>query len=212
LWDFCLHVRAIFSVARRVSPAGLNVSTADWAPDGRQLALRVTDTTSINDYFYHSRVVLFDVASRAVMPTALAHVAEGPKWSPDGKSLLASEIRQPGFIGLAPRILDIVHDRVTPIADSHPGLLTQVRWASDGHAILALSFERTRSRLVRIDPRTGHVAELAQLVSVISAQSSGFKLASLQFLSGLRPTKQTHEPPQVKSSLLTWRHSCRASN
>jgi dipeptidyl aminopeptidase/acylaminoacyl peptidase len=147
--------------ARQVSPDGVNVGAMDWSPDGTRLALSVTSTTSINDFFYHSRLVVLDAATGAIGPTLYDHVAEGPKWSPDGKSLLIDEILTPGFIGLAPRIVDAGSGKVTKLADTHPGLLTQVRWAPDGRSVLALSFEQTRSKLVRIDPRTGRIVPLA---------------------------------------------------
>jgi dipeptidyl aminopeptidase/acylaminoacyl peptidase len=149
----------------------LNVAGADWSPDGKRLALRVTDTSWINDYFYHSRVALYDIATATLTPTPLDHVGEGPKWSPDGRSILTEEILQPGFIGLAPRVLDVASGRVTRVADAHPGLLTQVRWAADGRSILALSFERTRSKLVRIGLR-GDVATLA----AIDGEAAGFTI------------------------------------
>ncbi|WP_419826110.1 alpha/beta fold hydrolase [Sphingomonas sp.] len=147
--------------AHRLSPADLNVEAIDWSPDGRTLALRVTGSTSINDAFYHSRAVIIDAATGAVGPTIYDHVAEGPRWSPDGRALLVDEILSPGFIGLAPRVIDVASRRVERLGDDHPGLLTQLRWAPDGHSVLALSFERTRSKLVRIDRRSGAVSPLA---------------------------------------------------
>ncbi len=149
--------------ARPVSPATINVSAMSWSPDGRRMALRVVDSASINDHFYHSRLVLFDPATGAIGATLLDHAGEGPKWSPDGKAILGAEILSPGFIGLAPRVYDLAAGRLVRLADDHPGLLTQLRWAPDSRSILALSFERTRSKLVRIDRRDGRVTPIAAL-------------------------------------------------
>ena len=149
--------------ARRVSPDGLNVSAIDWSPDGKRLALAVADTTRINDLFYHSRLVLIDPATGVVGKPLFENVEEGPKWSPDGRSLLVDEILTPGYISLAPRVIDVASGRVTKLADTWPGLLTQVRWAPDGRSVLALSFEQTRSRLVRIDPAAGAVTPITAL-------------------------------------------------
>lgn len=147
--------------ARRVSPDGVNVSAMDWSPDGRRLAVRIADTPSINDYFYHSRIALLDPATGALGPTLLDHVAAGPFWSPDGNSILAEEVLTPGFIGLAPRIYRLATGRIDRFGDAHPGLLTSVTWAPDGKRVLALSFERTRSNLVRLDPAGDSVEQLA---------------------------------------------------
>ncbi len=147
--------------ARRLSPDGVNVVAMDWSPDGRRLALKITSSPGVNDLFYHSRLVLIDAVSGAISKPLFEPVAEGPKWSPDGRSILVEEILTPGFIGLAPRIIDVASARVTRLADAWPGLLTKVRWAPDGRSVLALSFERTRSRLVRVDPRGGGVSPIA---------------------------------------------------
>lgn len=149
-------------VARRVSPADVSISAIDWSPDGRRLAVRTTDTTRINDYFYHSRIALLDPATGTLGPALIDHAAEGPLWSPDGKALLASVIRTPGFIGLGVRVHDLATGRTDAVADDHPGLLSQIRWSADGSSILALSFEATRSAVVRLT-RAGRVTPLAAL-------------------------------------------------
>ena len=136
--------------ARRVSPAEVNVSAMDWSPDGRHLAIRIADTPGINDFFYHSRIVLLDPATGAIGKTLLDHAAEGPFWSPDGTSILGEAIRMPGFIGLGVRVCNVATGKVTALADDYPGLLTNVRWSADGKSVLALSFERTRSKIVSI--------------------------------------------------------------
>ena len=157
-------------VARRVSPDGVDVGAMDWSPDGRRLAVRIVATTSINDFFYHSRVAILDPATGAIGQPLSDHVADGPKWSPDGRALLVDQISMPGYIGLTPRVIDVASGAVTKLADTYPGLLSELRWAPDGRSILALSFEQTRSKLVRIDPRGGRVTPIAAL----DGEASGF--------------------------------------
>ncbi len=142
--------------ARPITAPGLNVLALAWAPDGRRLALRVTDTARINDVFYHARLVEVDAASGRLGPVLLDHAAEEPSYAPDGHRLVVEEILSPGFIGLAPRVIDTASGAVMRLADAYPGLITAARWMPDG-SITALSFEQTRSRLVRIDPIGGKV-------------------------------------------------------
>jgi dipeptidyl aminopeptidase/acylaminoacyl peptidase len=149
--------------ARRISPDGVNVGAMDWSPDGTRIAVTTTASTSINDFFYHSKLAILDVASGKLGAPLFDHVAGGPKWSPDGRSIALDEILTPGFIGVAPRVIDVASGRVTRLADNHPGMLTELAWARDGRGLLALSFERTRSRLVRIDPRGGQVTPIIGL-------------------------------------------------
>ncbi|GAA0316671.1 S9 family peptidase [Sphingomonas oligophenolica] len=150
----------------------LNIGSASWAPDGKRLALNVTDTVSINEYFYHSRVVLFDLTTGAVTPTPLDNVAGPTDWSPDGRTILSEEILQPGFIGLAPRLLDIASGKVTRIAADYPGLLSDTHWSPDGRSILALSFERTRSKLVRLS-----IDGKASPVAAFDGEAAGYSVS-----------------------------------
>lgn len=147
--------------ARRVSPDGVNISALGWSPDGRMLAVRATDTSAINDYFYHSRIALLDPATGKLGPALIEHAASEPRWSPDGRKVMGLTIRTLGFIGTGLRVHDIASGRTDAIADDHPGLITNPLWAPDGRSILALSFEKTRSHVVRISP--GAFSEVAAL-------------------------------------------------
>jgi dipeptidyl aminopeptidase/acylaminoacyl peptidase len=176
LWVLDLATR----VARRVSPDGMTVSGLDWSPDGTRLALRVADANGINDFFYHSRVVLFDPGNGRVGATLIDHVADDPKWSPDGRRILAEQIRTPGFIGLVPVVHDVASGRATELAADHPGLVTDARWSPDGRSIVALSFEHTRSYLVRIAIEGGTVTRLASFdgqATSLSLSRDGRRLA-----------------------------------
>lgn len=213
-------------VARRVSPEGVNVSAADWAPDGRRMALRIADSTWINDYFYHSRLVLFDPASGQIGKTVLDHAAEGPFWSADGKSILGEVIRLPGFIGLGLRICDVRTGAVETLADDHPGFLSNVRWAADGKSLLVLSFQKTRSVIVRVDRQKGTVAPVATLDgasgdfdvshdgrTIVAAVSSPDRPADVWTIAGGKSRVITQINRQVadwklgKVSEISWRNS-----
>lgn len=156
LWILDLATRSV----RRVSPDAVNVSAMDWSPDGRRLAVRVADTDGINDFFYHSRIAILDPATGRLGAALVEHASQGPKWSPDGRSILTSQILTPGFIGVSPRIYHLDTGRTDRIADGYPGLLSDLSWSPDGGSVMALSFERTRSKLVQIDA-AGRVAALA---------------------------------------------------
>ncbi|WFS03569.1 S9 family peptidase [Rhizobium tumorigenes] len=150
--------------ARPVSPETVNVSKMAWSPDGKRMAVRVADTSAINDHFYHSRITTFDLQNGTLGKTLIEHAAEGPLWAPDGTAILASEILTPGFIGMAPRVYSFATNTLIKLADDHAGLLTRLQWAADSRSILALSFEETQSRLVRIAATgNGRVTRLATL-------------------------------------------------
>ena len=86
----------------------------------------------------------------------------------------------PDFIGVAPRVVDVATGQVTKLADAYPGELTAIHWAPDSRALLALSFEQTRSKLVRIDPRDGHVTPVVAFdgeASGLTASHDGGRFA-----------------------------------
>ena len=212
--------------ARRVSPEGVNVSAMDWAPDGKRMAIRIADTPGINDYFYHSRIVLFDPGSGTIGKTVLEHAAEGPLWSPDGKTVLGEAIRLPGFIGLGVRLYDVSSGTSQALADDYPGLFTKVRWSADGKSILSLSFEKTRTSIVRLDPRGGGVATIAALdgesddfdisrdgKALAVALSSPGRPADVWMISGGKARPITQVNPEVarwklgKVEQISWQNS-----
>jgi dipeptidyl aminopeptidase/acylaminoacyl peptidase len=212
--------------ARRVSPPRVNVSAMDWAPDGRRMAIRIADTPGINDFFYHSRIVLLDPATGAIGKTVLDHAAEGASWSPDGKAILGEAIRLPGFISLGVRVYDVASGASRVVADDYPGLFTKVRWLPDGKALLALSFEKTRTSIVRIDSESGAVATIAALdgesddfdmsrdgKAMAAALSSPDRPADVWAVTGGKARPITRINPQVadwklgKVEQVSWRNS-----
>ncbi|MFT4251781.1 MAG: S9 family peptidase [Caulobacter sp.] len=143
---------------RRIAVEGRNIAEARWSPDGRRLSARVADSTGLNDYFYHSDVVIIDAATGAAR--TLLREASGPgDWSPDGKRLAFVQLREQ-YIGLRAWIVDVDGDRRLKVGEDHPGHLTRLEWAKDGRSLLAQSFEKTRSKLVRIDARDGRISTL----------------------------------------------------
>lgn len=150
--------------ARRISPEGLNVSAVDWGPDGRTLALTVAPTPDINDFFYHSRIVLIPREGGQISETGMESAAGAPHWSPDGRKIVYQEILKTGTprhlrggISVALRIYDAASHKITRIGDDYRGLISEPHWTADSRGLNATSFEATRSRLVKIDAASGAI-------------------------------------------------------
>ncbi|MBT0669322.1 S9 family peptidase [Novosphingobium profundi] len=148
--------------ARRVSPEGVTISQLAWSPDGTRIAVRTTDKTDINTYFYFGNVALLDPATGALGKTLIAHSEGEIHFSPDGTKILSGILRTPGFIGLGVRVHDLASGETHALADDYAGLFTHMTWTRDGKAILATTFEKTRSHIVRL-ALDGTVTTLADL-------------------------------------------------
>lgn len=111
---------------RRIAIEGRNIADVRWSPDGKRLAARVADTTGLNDYFYHSDVVVIDAATGAAR--IVFEEASGPgEWSPDGKRLAFIQLREQ-YIGLRAWIIDVDSDKRLRIGEDHPGHIRRLDW------------------------------------------------------------------------------------
>jgi dipeptidyl aminopeptidase/acylaminoacyl peptidase len=188
--------------ARRIAIEGRNIADARWSPDGKRLAARVSDSTGLNDYFYHSDVVIIDAATGAAR--TVFREASGPgEWSPDGKRLAFAQLREQ-YIGLRAWIIDVDGDHRLRIGEDHPGYLNHLEWAADGRSLLAQSFENTRTKLVRIDATDGRIKTLLAFDGRLTGFSAeGGRVA----MAGDTPTRPEDvwlwKPGQVAAEPLT---------
>lgn len=156
------------TAARAVTPPGLQVHDLAWAPGGRSLALRVSDGTTLNDYWYDSRVVLVDATDGAILDTVSARASAHPlQFSPDGSRLLYGELGRDGMIATI-----FVHDlddgdlragaeRVA-LAQDWPGTLWLARWR-DNATVIGEGQRGVRGAFLRIDAATGQATEFASV-------------------------------------------------
>ncbi|WP_375214492.1 TolB family protein, partial [Aquabacterium sp.] len=170
---------------RRIAIEGRNIADVRWSPDGKRLAARVADTTGLNDYFYHSDVVVIDAATGAAR--IVFEEASGPgEWSPDGKRLAFIQLREQ-YIGLRAWIIDVDSDKRLRIGEDHPGHIRRLDWAPDGRSLLAQSFENTRTKLVRIDAKDGRISTVLAFDGRLSGFSVEGKRVALAADTPTRP-------------------------
>lgn len=146
---------------RVLTPPGMQVHDLAWSPDGRTLALRVSDGTTLNDYWYRSRVMLFDADNGApgpvLEPRASAHALQ---WSPDGTRLLYGHLGEHGMVAdITVHAIDSGH-RVVLGADWN-GTLWRARWQDD-RSVVGLGQRGVRGTFLRLDAATGGWKEVAR--------------------------------------------------
>lgn len=168
LWLLDPQTRAL----RALSPPGLQVLDAAWSPDGRQFALRVADTPTINDYWYRSRIVLLDADTGALGRTVFARAAARDlAWSPDGRRLLYGELH-PHAMSADAIVETLADGRRVRLARDWPGTLRGLRWQDDD-TLVALGIRGVRAEFLRIDARDGAATAFAS----VQTASGGFERA-----------------------------------
>lgn len=148
--------------ARALTPAGMQVQEAAWSPDGRRLALRISSGTTLNDYWYRSRVVLVDATDGTPLRTLCERASAAPLlWSPDGSRLLYGQLGEHGMTATL-FVHALAEDRRVALAADWPGTLWGARWQDDTQ-LIGQGQRGVRAEFLRIDPGTGLWSKLADV-------------------------------------------------
>lgn len=144
-----------------LTPAGLQVQDVAWSPDGKQLAARVSDGTTLNDYWYRSRVVLLDLQTGAQQRVLEPRASAFPlQWSPDSKRLLYGQLGANGMTAM-PMVHEIESGRVVALGGDWPGTLWLVRWQDD-QTLIGEGQRGVRGAFLTLDAGSGKWQEFAQ--------------------------------------------------
>lgn len=146
---------------RALTAPDLQVHDLAWSPDGRSLAMRVSRGTTLNDYWYRSRVVLVDADTGELAKELEAHASAHPlQWSPDGTRLLYGHLGEYGMVADV-TVHDFGRDRKTVLAPGWNGTLWLARWQDD-RSLLGLGQRGVRGAFLRLDATTGQGREVAR--------------------------------------------------
>ena len=147
--------------ARALTPVGVQVQDVALSPDGKQLAARLSSGTTLNDYWYRSRVVLLDMRSGAVQTTLESRASAFPlQWSPDSQRLLYGRLGDNGMTA-TPIIHTLANNTILPLGGDWPGTLYLVRWQNDS-TLMGEGQRGVRGAFLQFDAATGKWKQLAQ--------------------------------------------------
>ena len=166
----------------------------DWSPDGTKLAYLTSPTTLIRDERRAAYIV--DVNSGVVQqidPGPDTHVQNSPQWSPDGRTLAFTTLKQT-HKALADSMMereiandhlilwDVAAKRGKDVAsaefDNSPGALT---WSPDGQSLYFTAGTGVYSSAFRFDVASGKYNQLTrnQLVRGVTFSKDGKRVAML---------------------------------
>lgn len=148
--------------SRVLTPTDMQVQEAAWSPGGTWLALRVSTGTTLNDYWYRSRIVLVDAKDGSLLRELCDRAsATSLLWSPDGSRLLYGELGEHGMTAtlFAHGLSD---DRRVALASDWPGTLWGARWQDDTH-LVGQGQRGVRAEFLRIAASDGRWSKIADV-------------------------------------------------
>jgi len=146
---------------RALTAPGVQVHDLAWSPDGRVLALRVSDGTTLNDYWYRSRVVLVDAETGTPGQVLEARASAHPlQWSPDGTRLLYGHLGEHGMTAEL-TVHDITSGQRVVLGRDWKGTLWLARWQDD-RTLVGEGQRGVRGAFLRLDAATGSGKEVAR--------------------------------------------------
>ncbi len=154
LWILDLETRSL----KRIAIDRSDISEVSWSPDGRRLSARVSAATGLNDYFYHSDLVIIDPATGEVGPRIFKGVYGAGSWAPDGIRL-AFTGPETNTIGIRAFVANLSSGTVQQLDPEIRATLRQLEWTTDGR-LLARAAVRTRDTLLQLDPTSNRFRPL----------------------------------------------------
>lgn len=155
LWILDLASRRV----KRIAVADMDISEVSWSPNGKRLAARVAAATGLNEYFYHSGLLVLDAATGEVERRLFKGVYGAGSWSPDSRRI-AFTAPEASTIGIRVFVANVSSGAVKQLGASVEGTIRQVEWGGDNQTLLARAAVRTRDTLFSVDVPSGRFRPL----------------------------------------------------
>ena len=178
--------------AELVTKQDLHVSQFDWSPRDSELVLQVSPRPRRDDVRWRSSLVVIRRLSGEVLRTLSQNVFGGPRWSPDGQTIVFYEFTPQKISGWL-TVIPARRGSVRHLLRDYMGTVVRPAWAPGSKSLLAIGIERTKAKLLRIDTATGAITKLADFgpeskESGLSLSGGGGTIAYLN-QSGRTPTE-----------------------
>jgi dipeptidyl aminopeptidase/acylaminoacyl peptidase len=207
LWTIDVRTHTV----RRLIDEDVNVNQIAWSPNGSQLALRISKTPRMVDYWWRNKIVIVDEATGKISYTVSeAANATEIRWSPDGSKISFGQ-STPSGITFRPAVCSLPGGKIQMLDANYHATIWDMRWKPDSRTIIAQSIEGTTPKFLNIDVETGKITELASAfgeVGPFSVSADGNAVAFVgQTLTspsdvwvvetGKSPRQITHSHPEL---------------
>lgn len=154
LWIYDFESRQ----ARLLTHEDIEIDDFLWSPDGTRFLARVSPSTTYNDHWYVSKIVILNAKTGEVEQTLLDHASwTVPEWSPDGGSVIFGK-RGPRGIATIPVLYNLQTQKEIAIGSSYPATISEIRWTGE-HNLTAAAIMGTSCGFLEIDARTGVITK-----------------------------------------------------
>ncbi len=206
--DTKLYVVPVAGGEPRQVPAGPNVVSFAWSPDGARVAVETSESGDPYRVSSLTRLAIVDPAGKA--PARAMDRPPGsygaPVWSPDGRSVLVTGLNGGLSNTNALLVCDAATGGVRDLAPDPDRTFGGCAWAADSKSVVAVVRAGTATRLVRF-PLDGAPAELAFEGRVITGDvgtDAGSNHLVFQSATDLTPWEVTvYEPATGRTTVVT---------
>ncbi len=161
-----------------------NEADPTWSPDAQQIAFgRITDIMGKEDG--PRGIQLLDLRTHKVSPLPGSEGLFSPRWSPDGRSILAITLDQRRLM-----LFNVTTSTWRTLADTS---VADPVWAADSKSIIFHAAQAETQPIYRVQLANGHLEELANLSNFSDGETADY------FFCGLTPDGR----PIVRSRLGT---------
>ncbi len=143
----------------------VHVLSVNWSPDGKDLAMIVSDSPSSNSVYYHSRLEILDITT--TQRKVLSYNASGyAEWSSDGKRILFTIKQKHRHITVSVESIAVINadgSGLRVLGRNYLGTLVLPRWHPDGKRVVAMDMAGVRGSLVYLSIENDNIDFITKL-------------------------------------------------
>ena len=153
--------------AEQLVPGDEDAGNPTWSPDGRTLAF--AGTPWVHQFAPHSTAIrLLDVNTRKVTTLPDTDGLWAPRWSPDGKFLVAETLDARGLM-----IYEFATQKWNNLASTGEEMIGYSSWSSDSKSVYYNAYSSGAGKIFRADIRTRQPEMVVALKDLDEAETMG---------------------------------------